>query len=508
MPLSFEQERMWLTHRFRPTASSYHLPLRLGLTGQLLLPALRSALEQVLRRHEVLRTRYPVLDGSPVAEVRPAAEPVELPLVDLSGLPASARRAASRDQAAALALRPFDLTTGPVLRAVVFRLDRTEHELVLIRHHIAADGWSLGVLLTDLADLYRAHVAGHPPNSPNCRCSTGISPPGSGTARGARRRRAAGPVAGVARRRAGPAGTARQGVGPARRPGRRVLRSRLGDADVRGLRQLAGRRRTTLFSVLLTGYGLALANLSGQRDLVVGSPVASRARPELAGLVGCFVNLLPLRLDLSGTTGFGELLSRVREVVSQGLDDQEVPFERIVETVRPRRSLAETPLVQAAFAYQNTPAPRVELTGLTATVLPSPPVAAKFPLTMTVSPLPGGLELELSTTAPGCTARRRPRSWPGRRPCCAPPPRIRSRRSPRSPRPRPPSPFPPHPPLPRPRPFPPSPATRSPTGKPAVCTGRLSGSPPGSRTPWRSAAAVASSPTDNSTRGPTGSPPR
>ncbi|MEW1653842.1 amino acid adenylation domain-containing protein [Streptomyces sp. NPDC093707] len=396
VPLSFEQERMWLTHRFHPTASSYHLPLHLGLTGALVLPALRTALAQVLRRHTVLRTRYPVVDGSPVVEVLPAADLAELPVVDLTGLPAPARRAASRRQAAALALRPFDLTTGPVLRAVVFRLGRTEHELVLVRHHIAGDGWSLGVLLADIAELYRARVAGTP-------ALPAALPVQYGDFAAWQRRRAQ--ESGFAERLArwtaaldGAPGRldllGRTSAPPADQVSG-VLRSRLGDAEVQRLRRLAGRRRTTLFSVLLTGFGLAVAGLSGQHDLVIGSPVAGRTRPELAGLVGCFVNLLPLRLDLSGHAGFGTLLARVREVVRQGLDDQEVPFERIVEAVRPGRTLAETPLVQAAFAYQNTPAPRVELPGLTATVLPSPPVAAKFPLTMTVSPLPDGLELEL-----------------------------------------------------------------------------------------------------------------
>ncbi|WP_274918760.1 non-ribosomal peptide synthetase [Streptomyces sp. WZ-12] len=396
VPLSFAQERMWLTHRFHPTASSYHLPLHLRLTGQLALPALRTALQQVVRRHAVLRTRYPVVDGSPLVEVLPAADPTALPLVDLTGLPAPARRAAGRTQAAALAVRPFDLTSGPVLRAVVFRLDRAEHELVLIRHHIAGDGWSLGVLLADLAALYRAHLAGTP-------AETAELPVQYGDFAAWQRRRARGP--GFAERLA--RWTAALDGAPGRLdllgrtshpPADQVagaLRTRLGDADVQRLRHLAGQRRTTLFPVLLTGFALAVAGLSGQRDLVIGSPVAGRTRAELAGLVGCFVNLLPLRLDLSGNAGFGTLLGRVREVVRQGLDDQEVPFERIVEAVRPGRSLAETPLVQAAFAYQNTPAPRVELPGLTATALRSPPVAAKFPLTMTVSPLPNGLELEL-----------------------------------------------------------------------------------------------------------------
>ncbi|MCB5909709.1 non-ribosomal peptide synthetase [Streptomyces pinistramenti] len=396
VPLSFGQQRMWLTHRFHPTASSYHLPLHLRLTGELVLPALRTALEDVLRRHSVLRTRYPAVDGGPAVEVLPAAELAELPLVDLTGLPSSARRAASRRQAAALAIRPFDLTTGPMLRSFVFRLDRTEHELVLVRHHIADDGWSLGILLADIAELYRAHVAGTP-------AEPAPLPVQYGDFAAWQRRRAAG--AGFAERLArwtsaldgAPARLELLGraSGPPSEQVAGALRSSLGDADVRKLRHLAGQRRTTLFAVLLTGFGLAVGGLAGQHDLVIGSPVAGRVRPELAGLVGCFVNLLPFRLDLSGNAGFGELLGRVREVVRQGLDDQEVPFERIVEAVHPRRSLAETPLVQAAFAYQNTPAPRVELPGLTTTALASPPVAAKFPLTMTASPLANGVELEL-----------------------------------------------------------------------------------------------------------------
>ncbi|QKV97136.1 amino acid adenylation domain-containing protein [Streptomyces sp. NA02950] len=394
-PLSFGQERLWLMHRLHPGSSAYHSPLHLRLSGVLIVPALRTALRQLVRRHAVLRTQYPVVDGAPTAEVCPAAAP-ELPLVDLSGRPVPEATAASRRIAAALTARPFDLETGPVIRAVLVRRGPEDHDLVLVRHHIATDGWSLGVLLSDLVELYRAHAAG-------TRADLAPLPVQYGDYAAWQRQRARAPDFGARLARwttaldGAPARLDLLGRAPGTESGRPAASApaRVDAALTEQLRALATRRRTTLFPVLLTAFALALGSLSGQRELVVGAPVAGRTRRELDHLAGCFVNLLPLRVNLSGASGFAGLLDRVAAVVRQGLEDQEVPFERIVDALRPDRSLADTPLVQAAVAYQNTPASRIALPGLTAAVLPSPPVTAKFPLTLTVSPGDGDLELEL-----------------------------------------------------------------------------------------------------------------
>ncbi|SFQ68538.1 non-ribosomal peptide synthetase [Amycolatopsis rubida] len=392
-PLSFGQERLWLSHRFHPEASAYNLPLRVRLTGTLAVPALRTALGGLVRRHAVLRTRYPVVDGQPVAEADPALGCPELPLVDLVGVPASR---ASRRMAAALATRPFDLATGPVLRAVLFRRRPEDHDLVLVRQHIASDGWSLGILLADLAELYRAHSGGTPARLAGLAVQYGDFAAWQ-------RNRAETPefAERLARWTAALAGAPARldllGRASAAETGRPagLVRSRVGEELSGRLRRLAAQRRMTLFPVLLAGFALAVSSLAGQRDLVIGAPVAGRTRRELLPLAGCFANLLPLRIDLFGDPGFAELAARAGAVVRQGLDDQEVPFERIVEAVRPERSFADTPLVQLAFAFQNTPAPHIALPGLAAAVLPSPPVSAKFPLTMTVSPETEGLDLEL-----------------------------------------------------------------------------------------------------------------
>ncbi|SES27135.1 nonribosomal peptide synthetase protein BlmVII [Lentzea xinjiangensis] len=396
-PLSFAQERLWLVHRFHPGSSAYHATLHLRLSGALVVPALRTALRDLVRRHAVLRTRYPVVDGAPTAEVWPTAAPV-LPLVDLSGRPVPEATVASGRIAAALTARPFDLETGPVMRSVLVRRGPEDHDLVLVRHHIASDGWSLGVLLSDLVELYRAHAAGS-------RADLAPLPVQYGDFAAWQRQRATAPDFGERLARwtsaldgapaqlnllGRPQGTEPDGLAGS-------TSARIGEALTGQLRRLAVRQRTTLFPVLLSAFVLALSSLSGQHDVVVGAPVAGRTRRELDHLIGCFVNLLPLRVDLSGATDFAHLLERVAAVVRQGLEDQEVPFERIVDALRPDRSFVDTPLVQAVLAYQNTPASRITLPGLTATVLASPPVAAKFPLAMTMTPGADdlGLALEL-----------------------------------------------------------------------------------------------------------------
>ncbi|MFD5823954.1 amino acid adenylation domain-containing protein [Lentzea sp. NPDC060358] len=394
-PLSFAQERLWLTHRFHTGSSAYHLPLHLRLSGALVLPALRTALRGLVHRHAVLRTRYPVVDGRPTAEVRPDAVP-RLQLVDLSDRPAPEAAVESRRIAAALTARPFDLEIGPVLRAVLVRRAPEDHDLILVRHHIASDGWSLGVLLSDLVELYRAHTTGTRPALVPLPVQYGDF------AAWQRQRATASDFGGRLARwtsalDGAPARLDLLGRSPNAEPGLLAgsVRAQLGEVLTGRLQRLAARRQTTLFPVLLSAYALALSSLAGQRDLVVGAPVAGRVRPELDHLAGCFVNLLPLRVDVSCAPDFAGLLERVTAVVRQGLDDQEVPFERIVDALRPDRSVEDTPLVQAVLAYQKTPASQIALPGLTATVLPSPAVGAKFPLTLTVTPDTGDLDLAL-----------------------------------------------------------------------------------------------------------------
>nr|ABL74939.1 TlmVII [Streptoalloteichus hindustanus] len=389
-PLSYAQERFWLLHQFHPDDNAYNIPLAIRLRGELDPAALRQAIGQVIRRHDVLRTRYVTRRGRPEPVVDPAAAP-DLPLVDLTGLPEAEREATRRELTEAEARRPFDLASGPVLRSWLLRESRDEHVLLLTRHHIASDGWSLGPLLTELGALYEACRGGRPCPLPELSVRYGDF---------AAWQRAADHTRDLDRwghlTDAPPTVDLLTSV-DADAPQRpvEVRRAVLEPALVDRLREWAGRERVTLFSVLLTGYALVLSSLSGQRELVIGSPVAGRTRPELDGLIGCFVNMLPLRLDLSGHGTASELVRRANAVVRDGLAGQDVPFEKLVEAFRPERDLTENPLFQAAFAFQNTPAADVRLSDVEASVEPSASVAPKFPLTLTATDRAGALDLDL-----------------------------------------------------------------------------------------------------------------
>ncbi|MEU7137698.1 amino acid adenylation domain-containing protein [Streptomyces sp. NPDC046261] len=394
-PLSFAQERLWLLHQFHPDDSAYNIPLEIALHGPLRPAALRDALGQVLRRHEVLRTRYALSRGRPRPVVEPFRTP-PLPLADLGALPEPHRGATLTRLAAQEARRPFALATGPVIRALLVRLTPTEHRLLLTRHHIASDGWSLDILLRELGALYRAHTTGTPD-------ALGELPLRYGDFAAWQRAEAARPA-----RAEHLAHRVRQLTGapptlgllgpapaePAHAPAR-ALRSRLPGDLVARVRTLGGGARTTVFSLLLAAFGSALADLSDQRDLVVGVPVAGRPRTELEPLIGCFAGIVPLRLTTDGTTTLTGLATQAQRQLQDTLDGPDVPFERLVEALRPERTLAENPLFAVSFAFQNTPRTPVDLPGLDVHVLPAPSVAPKFPLALTATEQADGIGLEL-----------------------------------------------------------------------------------------------------------------
>jgi nonribosomal peptide synthetase protein BlmVII len=392
-PLSFEQHRLWLHDQLAPRSDAYHIPLHARLLGPLRPVALRQAINSVVARHEVLRTRYPVDEGVPTAVIEPG-QLVPLPLVDLTGVPPALHDRTCAEIAACCTAEPFDLAAGPVLRAVLARTGRLDHRLILVRHHIACDGWSFGVLLAELSESYRAHALGEPP---------ALRPlPIQYRHYAARQQDRDDHGAALDRWRAVLRDAtphldmvAAPTEAPTRPAG--MLCAAVEPDTVRRLRALAAGRRRTLFTALLTGFGLALGSLSGQRDIVVGSPVADRDLPGAAALIGCFVTMVALRVDLSGRPGLLDLVDRCGDALADALRDRAVPLERIVDALGIGRTAEEHPLFQAVLAYQNTPMPRIELSGLVASVLPPPPTTPKFPLMLTVSDEESGavaLELE------------------------------------------------------------------------------------------------------------------
>ncbi|HSF41157.1 MAG TPA: condensation domain-containing protein, partial [Thermoanaerobaculia bacterium] len=381
LPLSFAQQRLWFLDRMAPGASLYHMPALLRLTGPLDVAALAAAFSGVVRRHEALRTTFPVRGGEPRQEIHPP-RPVPLPVVDLSGVPEEE----TWRLGLAEARRPFDLAAGPLLRALLLRLGPEEHVLAVTMHHIVSDGESAGILVRELAALY----GGAPlPGLPVQYADFAVW----------QRRWLEGPVlesqlAWWKERLAGappvlPLPTDRPR--PAVRTGRGGRHAFAVPPDLgAALRDLAAREGTTLFVLLLAVWQALLGRLTRQEDLLVGTPVAGRRQAETENLIGFFVNTLALRADLSGDPSFQELLRRVHGSTLAALEHQDLPFERLVEELNPGRSLAHTPLFQVAFTFQHaSPVPR-ELQGLRLRPLPLEP-EAKFDLELTLTETDEGL---------------------------------------------------------------------------------------------------------------------
>ena len=403
LPLSFAQERLWLLDRLAPGNIVYNVTGALRLEGELDAEALERALSEIVRRHEVLRTTFALRDGAPVQLVAPPA-PLRLAREDV------ADEAEVRRRVRAEAQRPFDLARGPLLRTSLLRVDDREHVLLLSMHHIVTDGWSMGILLRELATLYAAFARGE--DSPLAEL-----PIQYGDYAVWQREHLAGALdPQLAWWRERLAGAPALLDLPTDRP-RPAVQSHRGAVEpfalpretAEQLRALARAEGATLFMVLLAAWQLLLARYSGQEDVVVGTPVAGRTRGEVEGLIGFFVNTLALRTDLSGAPSFRALLARVREGTLGAYAHQDLPFERLVEAVHPERSLDHSPLFQVMLVLQNAPGAAAELPGLRLRALERESQVAKFDLTLFLAESGGGLAgvLEYATALfDDATARR------------------------------------------------------------------------------------------------------
>ncbi|HVR97917.1 MAG TPA: condensation domain-containing protein, partial [Thermoanaerobaculia bacterium] len=384
IPLSFAQERLWFLDQLTPGSAAYNIPAAVRLTGRLDAAALRQALDEVARRHEVLRTTFPQTDGRPSQLVHPP-RPFVLPVVDLTDLMDS-REAEALRLAAEEPRQPFDLTRGPLLRAVLLRLGEREHLLPLTMHHIVSDAWSRGIFVREVGTLYRAFASGEAsplPDLPVQYADYAVW----------QRNRLAGGVLDelTAYWRQGLAGVPSVLELPADRPrpaagGSRAAQHRwtLPVASAAALDRLARRQGSTLFMVLLAGFDALLWRYSGQERFNVGSPIAGRLRAEVEDLIGLFINTLVLSADLSGDPTALDLIARVRDTALGAYAHQEMPFERLVSELQPERDLDRTPLFQVMLVLQNAPAGPLEAAGLNLEPLAVESGAAKFDLTLSV----------------------------------------------------------------------------------------------------------------------------
>jgi amino acid adenylation domain-containing protein len=391
--LSLAQERLWFLDQLAPGSPLYNIPAAVRFSGELDAAALARSWSELVRRHEVLRTSFATLAGLPLQVVSPASAQA-LPLVDLQGLEPGKREETARTLAVEQAWRPFDLQRGCLARITLLRLGAEDHVVLVTMHHIISDGWSVGVFLRELAALYAASRKGRPSPLPELPIQY------KDFARWQRKLLSGERLeAEIEHWRQRLAGAPPEIELPTDRPRPAVQSFRgamEGLPDLSGalseeLDGLAARRGATLFQTLLAAFATLLMRHSRQSDIVLGTAVANRNRPEIEGLIGFFVNTLVLRLDLSGDPTFHGLLERVREAALDDCAHQDLPFEKLVGALHPERSLSRNPIFQAAFDLQNLPA-AVELPGLRSGSLDLESRTSKFDLRLSMKETPRGLQ--------------------------------------------------------------------------------------------------------------------
>jgi amino acid adenylation domain-containing protein len=395
-PLSFAQQRLWFLDQLTPGSPVYNIPAAVQFTGSLDAQALERCFDETARRHEILRTTFTTVDGNP-AQIVGRHQPVRLRLVDLSELPPDERKAQVSRLVVEESQRPFDLTSGPLLRVTLYRMRADEHVLLLVTHHIISDGWSTGVLIREVAALYQSFLRGNP--SPLAALPIQYADYARWQRKHLQGERLESLLDYWKRRLEGcphlldlPTDRPRPAVASFRGAHQLIAPSRKFSDAVKALGQ---QERATPFMTLLAALKTLLYRYTGQEDLCVGTPVTGRNRGETEGLIGFFVNTLVIRADLGGDPSFRELLGRVRESALGAYAHQELPFETLVEKLQPERSMSHTPIFQVTFAYKNGFTEAVKLPGLTIRRVELEHRTTKFDLAVGATETPDGLSVSV-----------------------------------------------------------------------------------------------------------------
>jgi amino acid adenylation domain-containing protein len=403
-PLSFAQQRLWFLSQLEPNNPFYNQPTALRLTGQLNIAVLEQSLKEIIRRHETLRTTFAIVNGQPVQVINPAVD-LALPVVDLQALSPEIQEQEVQNLAAQEAQQPFNLDQGPLLRVTILRLSPVEHVVLFTTHHIVSDGWSLAILVQEIATLYAALA-----------CKNGISvstllpelPIQYADFAVWQRQWLTAEVLETQlsywRKQLGNAPPLLDLSCDHPRPAILTYKGDtqsflLSESLTKALKTLSQQEGVTLFMTLLTAFKVLLHRYSQQDDIVVGTPIANRNRAEIEGLIGFFVNTLVLRTNLAGNPSFRQLLRRVREVTLGAYAHQDLPFEQLVEELQPERHLNRNPLFDVMFALQNAPAQELKLPGLTLSSVSEENQTAIFDLTLSMTETEQGLAgaMEYST---------------------------------------------------------------------------------------------------------------
>jgi amino acid adenylation domain-containing protein len=362
LPLSFAQQRLWFLAQLEPENPFYNSPLAVRLKGELQLAALELTLQELIRRHEVLRTSFVTEQGKPQQVIGPVVAP--LTVIDLSH--EAEQEARVREIAAREAAQPFDLSRGPLLRVKLVQLSSDDHVLLFTMHHIVSDGWSMSLLIREVSELYSGYASGREPELPELPIQ--YADYASWQREWLQGEALAEQVQYWRSQLAGAPPVLELTNKP--RPSVQTYRGAheqfsINTDVVNELKELSRREGVTFFMLLLAAFQLMLMRYSGSEDIVVGTDVAGRRHKEVEGLIGFFINELVLRTDLSGNPTFKELLQRVREVCLGAYSHQDLPFEKLVEELQPERTLSRNPLFQVLFVHQKARRSGLQLDGLT-----------------------------------------------------------------------------------------------------------------------------------------------
>jgi amino acid adenylation domain-containing protein len=354
LPTSFAQQRLWFLDQIEPGSSAYNVPSVTWLKNELDVAALERSINEIVRRHEVLRTTFRAVEGEPMQVISPALR-VTLPVIDLSQLEEPLRTQTAESIADEEAGRGFDLARGPLLRSMVVRCGEDEHCLLLTMHHIISDGWSMGILMKEVTILYKAYKNGLQSPLPELPIQY------ADYAHWQREWLQGETLETEIRYWKKQLDNAPAVLAlPTDRP-RSALRSNrsaaitieLSDKVSEQLNQVCRREGVTMYMVLLAGFVVLLARHAGTNDIVVGTPAAGRGRVETEGLIGFFINTLVLRVKVAGDESFSGLLKRVRDIALDAQAHQNLPFEKLVQELQPERSWSHTPIFQVVFAFNN-----------------------------------------------------------------------------------------------------------------------------------------------------------
>jgi amino acid adenylation domain-containing protein len=364
-PLSFSQQRLWFIEQLEPGNPAYNIHAAVRLLGDLNPDVLKRSLEAVIERHEILRTTFPEVDGEPLQRVGPPIT-LQLPVTDLENFAIEEREQRALSFITEESQRPFDLAAGPLLRTQLLRMNERDHILVVTMHHIVSDAWSMGILVRDAAAFYKSFAENSAVSLPELPLQYAdyaswqrewLQPERLAVSLDYWKRQLADKPLSMRLPTDKPRPSAQTHNGA-------LYHVELSEGLSSQVEELSRRESVSVFMTLLSAFKVVLSRYTGSEDIVVGTDVANRSRSEVEGLIGMFVNQLVLRSDLSGNPKFKELLGRVREVALEAYAHQEMPFDKLVEAIKPDRELDRNPLFQVMFGFQNAPAQPIEFTGL------------------------------------------------------------------------------------------------------------------------------------------------